>query len=181
MILLIFYLTGLFMVIGTGVLAAWSDFKGLTIPNSYSLIVIVVFFVTYGLLWAFGREDMFFPFLSHILAALIIFGVTMGMFALNAIGAADSKLATAFALWVGLKGLFPFLFFMSLFGGVLGIGALILKKYKPLKAVPAGTWLARVQGGENKVPYGIAIVLGALASFVNLGYFRGEVFTSFLM
>lgn len=181
MLLLIVFLVGVFVALGTGVLASWSDFKGLTIPNLYSVIVAGAFVATYAILWVFGRDDVFFSFFSHVLGALIVFGVTMVMFALKGIGAADSKLGTAFALWVGLKGLFPFLFFMSLFGGALGAAALLMKKYKPFKNPPKGSWVAEVQGGASKVPYGIAIALGALVSFVTLGYFSGEVFASFLL
>lgn len=181
MLVLMVFLTGLFVAIGTGLLAGWSDFKGLTIPNLYSLIVSGAFFVTYALMWLLGRDDVFFSFFSHILGAVVVFGVTMLMFHYKAIGAADSKIGTAFALWMGLKGLFPFLFFMALFGGVLGVVALVIKKHKPFENPADGGWIAQLQAGESKVPYGIAIALGALVSFFNLGYFSSEVFASFLL
>lgn len=75
----------------------------------------------------------------------------------------------------------PFLFYMALVGGVLGLVALALRKWKPVKNPAEGSWIARVQAGENKVPYGAAIAAGALASFVELGYFSSEVLSSFLM
>jgi prepilin peptidase CpaA len=179
MLLLIVFLICLFVVVGTGVLAGLSDLRGLVIPNLYSGIVIGAFVACYAVLWMFGREDVFFSLSSHVLSAVIVFGVTLAMFAAGGLGAADSKLGTAYALWVGLPGLMPF--YMAVFGGVLALAALALKKWKPVKAPVKGGWVERVQAGESKVPYGIAIVFGALASFVKIGYFSPEVISSFVL
>jgi Flp pilus assembly protein protease CpaA len=181
MILLILFLACVFVVVATGVLAAVSDFRGLVIPNLYSGLVIGAFVVCYAGLWLGGAQGtVFSPISSHILAAVVVFAVTLVMFLLKGLGAADSKLGTGFALWTGLQGLLPFLFYMALVGGLLGIAALILRKIKPIQGLRADSWIARVQAGENKVPYGIAIVIGALASFVKLGYFDPGVLSSFL-
>jgi prepilin peptidase CpaA len=181
MLLLIIFLTGIFTVLGAALLAALADLRGLKIPNIYSLIIIAAFGVSYGLLWAFGREDVFSPLLSHFLSALIVFLVTLIMFALKGIGAGDSKLATACALWTGMNGLFVFLFYMTLSGGLLGLSALVLRKTRPFKAPAEGSWVAQVQVGQSKVPYGVAILCGILASFIKLGYLGSEVLSSFLL
>ena len=154
-----------------GVLSAVSDYKGLMIPNRYSVIIITSFFVGYGALYAGGlHNNIMEPFLLHLAAAAIVFIVTFIMFALNVWGAGDSKLSLAYALWVGVSGVFGFIMVMTVFGGVLGVVALVLKK-KPLwRGAPAGTWIARVQEGENVVPYGIAIVAGAFCAFFVQGY-----------
>jgi prepilin peptidase CpaA len=181
MILLIIFLACIFIAIGAGLLASLSDMRGLIIPNSYSGIVGVSFLVAYLALWLGGLTGIFFSFGSHILAGLFVFGITAGLFAAKIIGAADSKLASVYALWVGIPGLMAFLFYMSLVGGVLGLTALGLRKWKPLKEARPGSWIARAQAGDNKVPYGIAIAGGALASFVKLGYFDTEALRSFLL
>ena len=181
MLLLIVLLICLFVVAGTGILAAVSDMRGLTIPNMYSGIIIGAFFLCYAILWLGGRDDVFAPLTSHGLSALIVFGFTLAMFMSGGIGGGDSKLATAFAFWLGLKGLIPFIIYMSFAGGLLGLAALAMKKWTPVKKPKAGSWIARVQGGENKVPYGVAIVVGALVSFLKIGYFDGEVLSSFLI
>ena len=180
MFLLILFLMCLFVAMGAGVMASLSDYRGMVIPNSYSVIVIAAFVAAYALLWLFKHEGIFYGFGSHLLAALLIFGITAGLFALHAIGAADSKLASAFAFWMGLPGLISFVFYTSLVGGILALGAIAIGKWKPFKAPKAGSWLARVQAGESKVPYGIAISAGALASFVKLGYFDIETLRAFL-
>lgn len=180
MVALILFLICLFTVIGTGVLAAWSDFKGLVIPNLYSVIIIGGFVVAFGLMWLLGADHVFGPILSHLISGLIVFAITALMFALKSLGAADSKLGTAYALWVGLPGLLPFLFYMAILGGVLGVAALVLRKWRPVKSPAKGGWIAQVQGGSNKVPYGIAIVFGALCAFVHNGYADASFLSQFL-
>ena len=180
MFLLIIFLTGILIASGRGVLAAYSDIKGLTIPNMYSAIIGGAFIVTYGLLWLFGVQGVFVGIGSHLLAAVIVFGVTAGMFAMKALGAADSKLATVYALWTGLGGMMAFIFYMAVIGGVLGLVGLYIRKFKPFKAPKADGWVDRLQKGESKVPYGVAIVGGVVASFVKIGDFNGDVRASFL-
>ena len=180
MLLLVVFLICLFVAVGTGVLSALSDVRGLVIPNIYSVVVMGAFVVAYGALWVFGHGGVFQSLVSHILSALVVFLVTLIMFAMRGIGAADSKLATAYAFWVGMAGFLPFLLYMSLFGGVLGLTSLLLRKFKPFKSPSEGSWAAQVQAGESKVPYGVAIVFGALVSFVKLGYLSGGVLASFL-
>ena len=70
---------------------------------------------------------------------------------------------------------------MSVAGGLLGLTALALRKWTPVKEPKENSWVARVQAGESKVPYGVAIALGALASFVEIGYLERDTLASFLM
>ncbi len=183
MFLLIFFLMCLFVVIGTGVLAGLSDMRGMTIPNMYSVIIIGAFVVCYLVLSLGGRDDVFSSLMSHGIGGLVIFVITLIMFTTKIWGGGDAKLATAFAFWMGLKGLIAFVFYVSVAGGLLGLLALALKKWKPfrIKKGQKDTWIARVQRGENKVPYGVAIVIGALASFLEIGYFDIDVLSSFVL
>lgn len=181
MILLIFFLFAVFVALGAGFLAALSDFRGMVIPNALSVVIAAAFFAAYAGLWLSGRDDVFMPLVPHLLSALVVFAVTLAMFMLGGIGAGDSKLASAFAFWTGLEGLMAFLFYMALAGGVLGLVALALRRWKPVRGSREGGWIARVQAGENGVPYGAAIFAGALASFVKLGYLGPEVLSSFLL
>ncbi len=181
MLLLIFFLMCLFAVSGVGILAALSDLRGMVIANHYSVVILGLFAVCYGGLYFAGRADVFAPLLSHGLSFLIVFIVTLLLFAARVMGGGDAKLASALAVWVGIKGMVAFLFYMSVVGGLLGISALVIGRVKPFKAPKAGSWIEQVQNGANKVPYGVAIVAGALASFVKMGYLNVDTLSSFLL
>lgn len=175
MVALIVFLTCLFVAVAVGAMAAWSDFKGLIIPNWHSGAIVGSFFVAFILMQLLGHPEAFGNIYSHVAAGVVIFIVTATMFGLKTIGAADSKLCTAYAFWAGILGLPAFLFYMTVVGGLIGLSAIALRKWQPVKNPVPGGWIARVQAGENKVPYGIAIVSGALVSFVQLGYFSKVV------
>lgn len=163
----------LLISLGFGLASAWSDFKGLTIPNIYSVAIVLAFAPAYAAVYFLAPEADYFSTLSnHVLAGAIVFGITFVLFALKFIGAGDSKLSAAFAVWTGTAGLFPFLFFMTVVGGVLGLATVILRKFKPFKNVQNEGWIAKAQTGENAVPYGIAIFLGAFMAFYQLDYFN---------
>jgi len=180
MLTLTIFLSCVFTALGAAILAGASDYKGLTISNIYTLVVLGGFSIAYMAIYLLGGPPVFAPILSHILSALIVFGVTAVMFTFGALGAADSKLGTAFALWVGLAGLPVFLFWMALMGGILGLAALIVQKKKPFKNAARGSWLAQVQAGQNKVPYGIAIAFGAVMSFAKMDYLSPALWQLFL-
>jgi prepilin peptidase CpaA len=172
MIGLLVFLFGVFTTLGMCVLAAKSDYKGFKIPNTISVVIVACFVVTYGLLTVLEQRDVFFkPIGAHIGAALLVLMVTGAMFALKKLGAGDSKMATAISLWVGFGGLAPFLFYMSLAGGVIAATSLYLQKKKPFASPAEGSWIDVAQKGGGTVPYGIAIAVGALASFIYLGFF----------
>ncbi len=152
-------------------LAAWSDFKGFRIPNIISVIIAASFFVVFGILTLTEQRSLVFgPLLPHLGAALIVFLATGILFALKQLGAGDSKFATAVALWLGLHGLVPFLFYMAFAGGLIAAFSLYLKKKKPLKNPLEGSWPDKAQKGHPNVPYGIAIAVGTFAGFIFRGY-----------
>ncbi len=179
MISLIVFILCFSTVLVVGVLSARSDFRGMVIPNEYSVIVLAAFVVAYLATNFFGVL-MFYSLSSHLLAGGLVFGVTLALFGLGMIGAADSKLTSVYALWLGMHGVLVFLFYMALLGGILALVALYIGKKKPFKDPLVGSWVDQVQGGASKIPYGIAIVGGVLASFVKLGYLSVSFYSSFL-
>ncbi len=180
MILLVIFLICVFVTLGVSVMAGISDFKHMKIPNIYSLYIIIAFFVASISLYIGGNDKIFDSLYMHILSAIVTFFVTFILFGLKLLGAGDSKFATACAFWVSLKYLPIYLFFMTLFGSVLGFVALYLKNKKPFKSPLEGSWIAQVQGGASKVPYGIAIAVGLFVSFIHTGYLSTNVLASFL-
>ncbi|MGN7439165.1 MAG: A24 family peptidase [Alcanivorax sp.] len=180
MIFLIIFLICMFLTLAVSVMAGVSDFKTLKIPNMYSVYVIAAFLLAYVTLYLGGYDAVFDDFYMHLLSMGLTFLVTFILFALKLIGAGDSKFATACAIWVSLKYMPIYLFFMTLFGSVLGIVALYLKNKKPFKSPAQGSWIEQVQGGASKVPYGIAIAVGLALSFMHTGYLTTGVLSSFL-
>ena len=181
MILLIIFLICVFVTIAVGGLAGFSDIRSMTIPNSYSVYVMASFCVAYTALYLGGYSyEIFGTLLSHVISAVMAFLLTFVLFALKIIGAGDSKFATACALWIGAKYIPIFLFFMTLVGGLLGVVALYIKRKKPFEAPAEGSWVAQVQGGADKVPYGVAISLGMYIAFMHAGYFSVETWSLFL-
>ncbi|MDY0028918.1 MAG: prepilin peptidase [Pseudobdellovibrionaceae bacterium] len=173
MIGLVLFLFGVIVTLAMCGVAAVSDFRGFRIPNYVSLVILAAFAVTYVGLMVLGQADVVFhPVMNHIGAALIVFVVTLAMFALKQLGAGDSKFATVIALWVGLQGLIPFLFYMSLSGGLVAAFSLVLKRKKLFAAPAEGSWIAKAQEGHPSVPYGIALAVGALFAFIFIGYFN---------
>ncbi|HOO49762.1 MAG TPA: prepilin peptidase [Alphaproteobacteria bacterium] len=181
MVGLVLFLFGLLVTVGMCGYAAVSDFRGYRIPNIISIIIFAAFVVVYGALSLLGQEHIVFrPLMNHVGAALLVFVVTLALFGLKLFGAGDSKFATVIALWVGLPGLIPFLFYMSLAGGVIAAFSLVLKRKKLFSSPSEGGWIAKAQEGHPSIPYGIALAVGALAAFVFIGYFNfsrwGEAF-----
>lgn len=159
------------VALGFGLASAWSDFRGLVISNAYSIGVILAFVPAFLAVFFLAPDAAYFAsWKSHLLSAAIMFAVTFVLFTTNMIGAGDSKLATAYALWLGVLGLPSFLFYMTVTGGLLGLVTLALRRWKPFTAPPEGGWIARAQAGSSEVPYGIAIVAGAVVAFVQSGY-----------
>lgn len=153
-----------FAMMGITVFCMWSDFSRMILPNK-AVLAIAALFVPAYLFW----PDAFCSLWSHIGAGAIILAVTYSMFAFNMLGAGDAKYAAVLGLWVGLKGLMIYMFFMALVGGALGVAALLLKKHKPVANPAAGSWIEIAQGGKSAVPYGIAITIGAWCGLFHTG------------
>lgn len=173
MVLLFIIIFCSIVALGFGGAAAWSDFRQLKIPNSYTLYIAAAFVPAFLLSVILSPEtSVFASWKSHLISGLVIFALTYLLFHFKLIGGGDSKLLSVYALWVGLAGLMPFLFAMALTGGVLGLATLALRKWKPAKKPIKGSWVDKAQNGGQDVPYGIAIFIGALTTFWQNGYIQ---------
>lgn len=150
--------------------ACVSDVRALRIPNLYSVVVIVAFGIAF-----LAAPESFGAWWTHLAAFAGMFAVTYVMFCFNMLGAGDSKFGSALALWVGLKGLLPYIFYMAIAGGIVGVLALYFRKKKPFRNPPAGSWMALAQEGRNAVPYGIAISFGGAAALLHTGFVHHQL------
>lgn len=163
------------IALGFGLAAAWSDFNSMTIPNMYSALIAVSFLPAFAFVNLFAPEAEYFSsLLSHFVALGIVFAITYALFATKTLGGGDAKLCSAYALWVGVQGLAPLLFFMGLVGGILGLLTLGLAKRKVVEKPKKDSWLDKAQKGQREVPYGIAITAGAILAFIYQGYLSSE-------
>jgi len=88
------------------------------------------------------------------------------VYRIGILGAGDVKLMTAIGLWAGFEYLPEFLIYVTLCGGAFTLFLLLARRL----AMTLGVWLAatrtialpRVLLNGEAVPYGVAIVAGAL-------------------
>jgi prepilin peptidase CpaA len=133
-------------------IAGASDIRTRRIPNWTIL-------ATVGLFGAWFFLGSAVPLLSSLGAAIIVFVGSLALYSFGIVGAGDSKLATAVALFAGFSQLPEFILYMSLTGGVIVLCMLIAKPAQFLVAIQM-----RGRGFlEKGVPYGVAIaVAGAM-------------------
>lgn len=125
--------------------AAISDIRSRTISNELNAAIAVLaipFWIASGLaLW----PDVPLQFG----AALAVFLVFAGLFAIGAMGGGDVKMIGAVMLWVPLPLVLPTLTIMAIGGGILSAVMLIHMKLRP-------------SDKPVEVPYGVAIAAAGL-------------------
>lgn len=148
-------------------LAAGWDLASYTIPNLLSLAIaalFVLFVVVAGLSGA--------AIGSHAAAGLVGLAAGFAMFAAGWIGGGDAKLFAATALWFGFADLLSYTLVAAVFGGALAIVFLMVRRL-PLPAGLLGqTWIVRLHDARSGIPYGVALVAGALVLLPHAEIFR---------
>lgn len=96
------------------------------------------------------------------IAALII---GIAMFSVGWIGGGDAKLFAVCGLWLGWQEALPFVVWTAIAGGALAVVLLGLRKLVVAWPHRGPSWWGRLMTPGGDVPYGIAIALGALATF----------------
>jgi len=125
--------------------AAISDVRTRTISNRLNAVIALLaipFWIATGLA---AWPDV--PL--QLGAALAVFLVFVGLFALGAMGGGDVKMIGAVMLWIPLPLFMPTLTVMAIAGGILSAIMLIHMKIRPREA-------------PVEVPYGVAIAAAGL-------------------
>lgn len=136
-------------------LAAVSDVRSFRIPNLYPALLILLFLGT-RLLWGFSINDWW-----HLLHFAIALSLGMLLFKLGWVGGGDAKLYAAAALWFSGTSAALLIFATGMAGLVLAIVYLLRRKLRRSDD-PA-------QKKERRIPYGLAIAIGALVVGASLG------------
>jgi prepilin peptidase CpaA len=141
-------------------IAAFLDLFTMTIPNRVSAILLGSF-ILIGPAAGFTWPSMG----THLAAGLIVFAGCFSLFALNIMGGGDAKLLTASAVWFGLNNsLMEFLIYVSIFGGLLTLVVLMLRKQENT-ILAAGIPVPHLLFTAKKIPYGIAICVGGFLAY----------------
>ena len=140
--------------------AAFSDLFTMTIPNRVSAILLAAF------LLAAPLAGLGLPAIAmHLGAGVVVFSIGFVLFALNTMGGGDVKLLSASAVWFGFTpALFEYMVYVSVFGGLLTVGILLLRSRSALVHAYGLPVPAHLLSGR-KVPYGIAIGAAAFAAY----------------
>lgn len=146
--------------------AGW-DVASFTIPNFLPLALVAIFAI---FAMAAGLSPSVIGW--HLLAGILGLLVGFTLFALGYIGGGDAKLFAAIALWLGFQDMLPYAFLVSLFGGVLTLGLVLLRKC-PLPAFFYGqSWIVKLHDPRSGIPYGVALAAGAFFLLPSTELFR---------
>ncbi|HEY1383851.1 MAG TPA: prepilin peptidase [Dongiaceae bacterium] len=139
--------------------AGVTDITRYRIPNAIVCAIVAVFLV--GALF-----NLSWPVLGwSAAAALGMFLLGAGLFALRLFGGGDVKLIAAMALWTSAPSdLLRFLLVMSVAGGLLGTVWLVRRRRQ--HAAMANGSTSEQRKLPNKIPYGVAIAVAGLDFFL---------------
>lgn len=131
--------------------AAVEDGTRLQISNLTSAIVLA------GAVTAAGLAGPSWSLWQNVVVFVVVLGLGTVAFSARWLGGGDVKLFAAAGLWFDLRSALWFVAAVFLSGGVVAICYLLSR---PLRRTPVSDRLSR------RVPYGIAIAVGALAMVV---------------
>ena len=152
----VFEIMALAAFVGLLAVSAWWDVTTMTIPNWVSIALTVLFPVfalingmplaQIGLHLAFG-------------AGILVIGFLL--FQINIMGGGDAKMIAAAAVWTGLGAFAPFIIWMAIFGGMIAMTLLMVRK-KVRQGATQPAFVNRLLKPRGGVPYGVAILAGGL-------------------
>jgi len=134
----------------------WFDLTRYIIPNWLSASLLLLY--PLGVYMAQHSVD----WKMAIVGMLIVLVVGYGIFVMKWMGGGDIKLLTVCSLWVGLHNLLEYLFYVTLLGGGMSVGILVLRKVIPFVPQLVGRKMPRILQDGAPVPYGVVIAGGFL-------------------
>lgn len=152
--------------------AAWSDFRRWRIPNG-TIAALVVLYAIVALASMMTTTDrgaaLFSPtgIGGDVAAGLLLFALGTVLWSFGLFGAGDAKLFLPIGLFVGWIGMMPFTIYL-LIGGVAALLALKLPVPLQFAHLAFFTRLDEIRT-SRKIPYGVIMVLAALASMTLSG------------
>lgn len=136
------------------VYAAFNDIKHRRIPNSLSLVLIVLY-GTFALATQFQDSTTPVDFINGLLTGIGVLAGGLVLFGLGVMGGGDIKLAAALSLFAGTPYLPAVLILITLSGGILAGATWGYSKLKPKQNKVDGA-------NRDSVPYGVAISISGV-------------------
>ena len=140
--------------------AACSDLFTMTISNRAS-IALVAGFPPLALVLGIPLETV----LWHLSCGGGILVLTFSMFCMGWVGGGDAKLAAATAVWLGWQNIFEYGLIAAIFGGVLTLGLLAVRRWPLPIFLMRMPWIARLHDEKSGIPYGIALAAAGLVLY----------------
>ena len=112
--------------------------------------------------WWMGSWKYMKFILRELSSIFVALGVGMAMFALHWIGGGDAKIFAGACLWLGPVCAVHYTLTSAVFGGVLTVLLLLLRRF-PVPSFLARPWILNLADPQAGVPYGVALALGAIA------------------
>jgi prepilin peptidase CpaA len=154
------------------VVAAFFDLTTYRIPNLLPASMVLLFGL-FTLTLTLGDHPLGWSGIGlHFLAGLVGLMLGMGMFAVGWVGGGDAKLFAATLLWLGWGSLYEYVVIACLFGGVLTLGLIMLRRFPLPPMLTRLPWLVRLADHASGVPYGVALALAALHVLPNTDVFQ---------
>ncbi len=150
---------GMALVVFTGLMitAAVGDLLTYTITNKLNLTIGLAFLV-----FAILLPVAPFEIATRAIWATVVFFICAQMFHFGWMGGGDVKMIPMVMLWIPHNFYLELLTVIALYGGVLTLTIMLMRAI-PMPVFTVGwTWLDRIHAQEKKIPYGIAIALGAM-------------------
>jgi prepilin peptidase CpaA len=139
--------------------AAFTDLTSFKIPNILPAAMLALF-------------PIFLVVLALLLAGTVALVIGMVLFAIGGIGGGDAKLFAMTCLWLGWNSLLQYTLVAILFGGVLSVILLTVRR-RPLPLFLASqSWAVRLADPKAGVPYGIALAVAAMIVLPDTDLFR---------
>jgi prepilin peptidase CpaA len=143
--------------------AAVYDFLQRRIPN-WTVLALLVVFVPAA--WMGFTPT---TWVSSVIAFAIALACSGVLYLLGWIGAGDSKLFSAAALFAGLSNLLLLFAATAIAGGVYAIVVLMIRPREVLRGL---TTRGRAESKLRGIPYGVAIAVGALLTGYVTGFLK---------
>lgn len=150
----------MFVFAFTMVQAGISDLTTMKIRNALVLLFLLAFAVLAPLA-GFTIAEIGWS----VAAAAGVLACTFIFFALGWMGGGDAKFAAVTVLWLGADHTAIYLVYAALFGGVLTLGLMLLRKSILTAWLGDSAWMARLLSPQSGIPYGIAMALAGLLVF----------------